>query len=161
MSDPKDENAFTREFLSELDERDESGSGEAELAGPWKVVKTGDRFGLIELWQDAEDKPFALFEDRATALKFSAALSAASRDPFFRIDWDRTAAGFPVLSPGGREEGTLSYFHERALDLAHMADYCTRSPYALAAVLEAAGPTTLRKAGVLLLRSLREEDERA
>jgi hypothetical protein len=156
MSDPKDENAFTREFLSRLDERDEFGPDEAELAGPWKVVKVGGGYGLIELWQDPEDKPFAVFEHRAMALKFSAAFSAASRDPLFRIDLDRTAAGFPVLSTDGREEGTLSCFHERALDLAHMADYCARSPYALAAVLEAAGPMTLRKAGFLLLRALHE-----
>jgi hypothetical protein len=157
MSDPKDENAFTREFLSRLDEQDEYGPDEGELAGPWKVVKVGGGYGLIELWQNTDDKPFAVFEDRATALKFSAAISAASRDPLFRIDRDRTAAGFAVLSPEGREEGRLSCFHERALDLAHMADYCTRSPYALAAVLEAAGPATLRKAGVLLLRALRAE----
>ncbi len=155
MSDLKDENAFTREFLSRLDEQDEPGPDEGELAGPWKVVETGGGFALVELWQSPDDKPFAVFEDRATALKFSAALSAASRDPLFRIGRDRTADGFAVLSPEGREAGTLSCFLERAMDLAHMADYCTRSPYALAAVLEAAGSTTLRKAGVLLLRSLR------
>jgi hypothetical protein len=156
MSDPQDENAFTQEFLSRLDERDEYGPDDARLAGPWKVVKVSGGYGLIELWQDLEAEPFAVFRDRATALKFSAALSAASRDPLFRINRDRTAAGFPVLSTDGREEGTLSCFHERALDLAHMADYCARSPYALAAVLEAAGPTTLRKAGLLLVRALQE-----
>src|SRR5258708_7074243 len=101
MSDPKDENAFTREFLSRFDELDEFGPDEAELAGPWKVVKVGGGYGLIELWQDPEDKPFAVFEHRATALKFSAALSAASRDPLFSIDQERTTAGFPVFSADG------------------------------------------------------------
>ncbi|HEX4960485.1 MAG TPA: hypothetical protein VF173_06580 [Thermoanaerobaculia bacterium] len=159
MSHPKSANAFSPAFLEQLDEKEDAGPvSEAELAGPWKVVKVETGYGLFEVWQTPDDSPpFAVFADRATALKFSAALSAASREPLFRLDEERTSSGFPVLSGSGREEGILSYFDDRALELAHMADYCTRSPLALAAVMEAAGPTTLRKAGFLLLQAIEEQ----
>ena len=159
MSDSKAENAFSRDFLEQLDERDEFGPArEAELAGPWKVVKFEAGYGLFEVWQSPDESPpFAVFADRATALKFSAALSAASREPLFRLGEERTAWGFLVMSGADQEEGTLSRFDDRALELAHMADYCARSPLALAAVMEAAGPTTLRKAGLLLLHAIRED----
>ena len=45
----------------------------------------------------------------------------------------------------------------RAVDLAHMADFCTRSPVALAALLLAAGGASLRKAGAILLKASRAE----
>lgn len=160
MSDAETENAFAGDFLAILEELEDcSPSDEAELAGPWRVLRTEAGFGLYEMWQDTEDKPVAVFEQKTTALKFAAALSAASRDPLFRLDRSRRPAGFPVRSADGREEGTLSLFHERAMELAHMADFCARSPFALAAVLQAAGPATLRKAGHLLIRALQDGGE--
>jgi hypothetical protein len=124
------------------------------------VVRCETGYALYEAWQDPGTvSPYGTFEDRATALRFSAALAAASREPLYRLDRSRTLAGqFPVLSAGGRVEGTLARYHERVLELAHMADYCARSPLALAAVLEAAGATTLRKAGLLLQRALEEAE---
>jgi hypothetical protein len=158
MSDNHD-NAFEERFLRLLDEAEEAGAvEESELAGPWKVVRCEAGYALYEAWQDPRSaSPYGTFEDRATALRFAAALSAASREPLYRLDRSPTPGGrFPVLSAGGRVEGTLACYHERVLELAHMADYCARSPVALAAVLEAAGATTLRKAGLLLQRALEE-----
>jgi hypothetical protein len=152
-------NAFSEEFLDLMATLDELGSfPEAELAGPWKVLAIEGGFGLYEQWQDTEDAPIAVFQDRATALKFSAALSAASREPLFRQEPEPNPEGsFNVLSAQGRIEGWLPHFQDRAVGLAHMADYCSRSPFALASILLAAGGATLRKAGELLVRASGDE----
>ena len=152
-------NAFSEEFLNLLDTLDELGpSLEAELAGPWKVLATEEGFGLYEQWQDRDDSPIAVFRNKATALKFSAALSAASREPLF---WQESEPGpdgrFNVVSAQGRLEGWITHFQIRAVDLAHMADFCTRSPVALAALLLAAGGASLRKAGAILSKASRAE----
>jgi len=151
----RSKNAFSEEFLTRLDTLDKVGSAlEAELAGPWKVLAIEEGFGLYEQWQDVEDSPIAVFTDEATALKFSAALSAASREPLFSQDSEPDPEGrFKVTSSQGRQEGWISHFQVRAVDLAHMADYCARSPVALAALLLAAGEATLRKAGEILVKA--------
>jgi len=153
-------NAFSEEFLARVDTLDEIGSVlEAELAGPWKVLAIEEGFGLYEAWQDAEDSPIAVFTDKATALKFSAALSAAGREPLFSQEPEPDPEGrFKVSSSQGKLEGWISHFQVRAVDLAHMADFCARSPVALAAILLAAGEATLRKAGEILLKAAEEEN---
>ncbi len=158
MRRPK--NAFSEEFLLRVDTLDEVGSAlEAELAGPWKVLAIEEGFGLYEPWQDAQDAPVAVFTDKATALKFSAALSAAGREPLFSQQSEPDAEGrFNVLSSQGRLEGWISHFQVRAVDLAHMADFCSRSPLALAAILLAAGEATLRKAGEILLKTAEAQE---
>ncbi len=157
----RSKNAFSEEFLTRLDALDEIGSAlEAELAGPWKMLATEEGFGLYEQWQDVEDAPIAVFTDKATALKFSAALSAASREPLFSQDPEPDPAGrFQVTSAQGRQEGWISHFQVRAVDLAHMADFCARSPAALAALLLAAGEATLRKAGEILVKAAEKRAE--
>lgn len=151
-------NAFAEDFLDLMATLELESSPEAELAGPWKVLAVEGGFGLYEQWQDAEEAPVAIFKDRATALKFSAALSAASREPLFRQEPDPNPEGsFNVVSSQGGIEGWLPYFQDRVVGLAHMADYCARSPFALASILLAAGGATLRKAGELLARASGEE----
>jgi hypothetical protein len=156
----RSKNAFSEEFLTRLDALDEIGSAlEAELAGPWKVLAIAGGFGLYEQWQDTEDSPIALFTDKATALKFSAALSAASREPLFSQDSEPDPEGrFKVTSSPGRQEGWISHFQVRAVDLAHMADFCARSPIALAALLLASGEATLRKAGEILAKAAEKQE---
>ena len=151
----REDNAFSEMFLRLSEEADESGVSE-ELAGPWKVVETGEGFSLFEMWQDpaenSRDAPFGVFADRSTALKFAAALSATSREPWYRQSQMGEEGRFLILSSSGMVEGWTELFHARLLELAHMADFCARSPYALAAIVQAAGGATLRKAGEILLR---------
>lgn len=149
----KKRNAFSVRFLRLAEETDDSGGSE-ELAGPWRVSKLEGRgFGLFDLWQNpAADEPFAVLFEKSTAFKFAVALSAASREPLYRQPSQPTEGGkFPVLSSAGLVEGWTECFHARLVELAHMADFCARSPYALAAILQAADSATLRKAGELLL----------
>lgn len=156
----RSKNAFSKEFLNLVNRLDELGPAlEAELAGPWKVLAIEDGFGLYERWQDTEDSPIAVFKDRATALKFSAAISAASREPLFSLESEPDREGhFSIVSSQGRFEGWIAHFQVRAVDLAHMADFCARSPVALAAILLAAGGATLRKAGEILLKAAEKQD---
>jgi len=155
----RSKNAFSEKFLKLVDRLDETGPAlEAELAGPWKVLAIEEGFGLYERWQDTEDSPIALFKDRATALKFSAAISAASREPLFSLEAEPDPEGHYSISSQGRFEGWIAHFQVRAVDLAHMADFCARSPVALAAILLAAGEASLRKAGEILLKTAEKQD---
>ena len=127
----QEDNAFSERFLRLSEETDESGGSE-ELAGPWKVVETETGFSLFDLWQNpSAAKPFALFLEKSTAFKFAVALSAASREPLYRQTQDAEQGKFPVLSSSGLAEGWTACFHPRLVELAHMADFCARSPYAL------------------------------
>lgn len=149
------ENAFSEKFLQLSEETDDLGGSE-ELTGPWKVLEVEEGFGLFDLWQDpaVEDEPFGVFSERAAALKFAVALAAASREPLYQQSPIAEKGRFPVLSSAGLVEGWTECFHARLVELAHMADFCARSPHALAALVQAAGSGTLRKAGELLLRTL-------
>jgi hypothetical protein len=152
------ENAFDKEFLGLLDRLDEIGpEQEGELAGPWKVVKVAGGYGLFEVWKvpTKEDLPLAVVEEKTLAFKLLAAVSAASREPLIQLG-EREEAGFPVLS-NRRTEGYLRIAQDRVVELAHMADFCTRWPPALAALLLASSSATLRKAGEIVLSTLREE----
>jgi hypothetical protein len=156
--DPMD-NVFDPKFLGLLERADEFGGAghEAELAGPWKVVEMEGAYGLFETWQDPErgDAPLGAFEEKAVALRFLAAASAASRGPLFELG-PRGERGFPVIS-NRRTEGHLNISEDRMLEMAHMADFCARWPPALAALLLSAGSVALRKAGAIVARALREE----
>lgn len=153
------DNAFDPKFLNLLEQADEPvGTGhEAELAGPWKVVEMNGVYGLFETWQSPErgDEPLGEFEDKVVALRFLAAASAAGRNPLFELG-PRCERGFPVIS-NRRIEGYLNISEDRMLEMAHMADFCSRWPPALAALMLSAGSAALRKAGAIVARSLREE----
>lgn len=152
------ENAFDKEFLGLLDRLDELGpEQEAELAGPWKVVKVEGGYALFEVWKvpTKEDLPLAVLEEKTLAFKLLAAASAASREPSVHLG-PREEAGFPLLS-NRRTEGHIRIAQDRVLEMAHMADFCSRWPPALAAILLASSSTTLRKAGEIVLSTLREE----
>lgn len=47
---------FTPAFLEQFGQRDEPVSGpEAELAGPWKILKAGGSFALLREWDPPPD----------------------------------------------------------------------------------------------------------
>jgi hypothetical protein len=154
-------NAFDEEFLQRLNELDEPYTSlAAEFAGPLLIRPFADGYGLFLPQQAAPDVPLAFFTHKAAALKFAAAIPAAALEPRYRQSGERTADGvFPVLSPAGEVDGWIRYFLDRAVDFAQMAHFLATSPPALAALLEAAGPDTLRKAGEILLAASQEEPE--
>lgn len=147
---------FTQEALKRLRESEEPPTGgEAELAGPWRVVRLARRdFGVFQPGEDTEaDPPFGRFTGRHVALLAGAALPGLGRAGSFRVGPEAGENGYPLLR-GGMEVGTLSYFLAELATALDLLDAVVRSPLALALLLEAAGPTALERSGRVLGRRL-------
>jgi hypothetical protein len=152
-------NAFAPEFLDRFDEHDEpSTSREAATAGPWRVVALGpDRWGVL---QDGDAEPYGVFKARELALLAAAMIPAAGREPRLLVFGEPAPEGFPVgalHAAEGRVEtqGWLSVFDVDAVDCINNGLHLAACPSSLALVLEAAGPTALRRAGAILAERLK------
>jgi hypothetical protein len=148
-------NAFRRSFLSRIAERDEPlTAGEADVAGPWRVEDLpGGLFGLYRLGEslDRGFQPTAVFRDRSFALLAAAVLPGTGREAAFRLQKEAGPEGFLVeTGNGGEPVGHLALFDESLIDALHVVESLTRSPEALANLLEAAGPLALEHAGTIL-----------
>jgi hypothetical protein len=153
------DNAFAPEFLDQFDEHDEPAtSREASTAGPWRVVALGpDRWGVL---QDGDAEPYGVFKVRELALLAAAMIPAAGREPRLLVFGEAAPEGFPVgalHAAEGRVEvqGWLSAFDADAVDCINNGLHLAASPASLALVLEAAGPTALRRAGAILAERLK------
>ncbi len=147
-------NAFSPSFLQRIGERDEPlTSGEADAAGPWRVLELpGQGFGLFRLGEapDRGHRPTAVFRDRWLALLASAVLPSTGRDFAFRLDKEEGSQGFALSDLAGEVVGHLELFDERLTDALHVVESLLRSPAALANLLEAAGQVALERAGAVL-----------
>ena len=149
-------NAFSPEYLDRLRERSEPpASGESEGAGPWELRHREGVYPLFRAWEGYEhgDVPEAVFEDREAGLIFFAVRPASGREPVFRCLEPMAEEGFSVES-GGEEVGHLRFFDPAWLQAAHVAACLSRSPVALAALLEAGGPAFQEQVGRILGRNL-------
>jgi hypothetical protein len=165
---PSPGNAFTPAFLDLLDPEDDPPTATEALAeGPWTVVRVaapklpfadsdGAAANQAEPWAvvregdrpDAEP-PAATFVHLHPARLATAALPVASRDGVYRLDRDPDPRGF-ALRQDGRLVGHLPWHHQELVVALRHLDALARSPRALAAVLEAAGASALRRVGALL-----------
>jgi hypothetical protein len=149
-------NVFTADYLEALSAQDETGGAEGELAGPWKVAgsDTG-RWSVVPLWEGATrgSGPRVVAPDKETALLFAATLPGVGRPRLFRR--------LGKAEHGAGVEGDSQVFveleglGEEALTAAHVSACLARSPWALAMVLEAAGPAVQRMVGEILFERLR------
>ena len=151
-------NAFASEFLTRFSEQDDPATSlEASTCGPWRVVAL-DRKGWGVL-QDGDTAPQAVFKDRDLALLAAAMLPASGRDVRFVLHDEADEQGFPVgaLGLASKPEivGWLATFEAEMLDALHGGLHLVLSPASLALLLEAAGPTALRRAGALLVERLK------
>ncbi len=160
-------NAFADEFLRLFEQEDEPASAaEAEAAGPWKIQpsSTTDGREAFGLWRSGErpewgDPPTGLFHERATALLAAAVRPFLGRDPYYELGRERWNGGFPLLRQG-EAVGWIDLFDEDWAFGVNVLERFTRSPEALAALLEAAGPLALERAGrILRLRVIQIQDE--
>ena len=152
---PSSRNAFSDSFLRRIAERDEPPmAGEADVAGPWHVeeVPAEGWFGLYRLGESRARgyEPVAVFRDRSLALLAAAVLPGTGRDAAFRLHHDSGAEGFAVAAGNGEVVGHTALFDENLIAALHVAESLTRSPEALANLLEAAGPLALERAGAIL-----------
>jgi hypothetical protein len=73
----------------------------------------------------------------------------AARDAVYRLDREPDPRGF-ALRQDGRVVGHLPWHHQELVVALNHLDALARSPRALAAVLEAAGASAVRRVGALL-----------
>lgn len=152
----KSANAFTQEYLVAIHNDDEPvHAAEAELAGPWRIVKQEGQFALYREWEGPElgDEPFLVTRDITIAKIFQLALQVSARHSLFQSGTVAEPSGFPVLSEGHAVAHTR-LFHQDALPSAHTLSCLVRSPSALAALIELAGPLTQEAVGRLLNQRL-------
>lgn len=144
-------NAFSASFLEAVRRQDEPFyAEEAELEGPWMIRQRGGRFEIFRSWESAElgYEPEARVTVPEVALILQAALPALGRERLFKIR----------DSQGGRQElvmedagiGDLRVFNSDLLTGAHFLACVARSPWSLAALVQAAGPLTMEKVGQIL-----------
>jgi hypothetical protein len=145
-------NAFAEEYLTLLREREEVPTAfEAERAGPWKIVKTAEGFGLFRLWESPEKgfAPQAVFKDRPTALLFLAVWPLAGRSPVYRTVTGEGGA-VEVVETSGESVVRLSVADDHLLEAANVAAWLVRLPFSLAVMAEAGGPGVQEMMGQLL-----------
>jgi hypothetical protein len=157
-------NAFAEEFLRLFEQEDEPASAaEADVAGPWEIQRSAtaegrEAFGLWRLGERPEwgDVPTGLFRERSTALLAAAVRPFLGRDPFYELGRERWNGGFPLLRQG-EAVGWIDLFDEDWAFGVNVLERFTRSPQALAALMEAAGPIALERAGRILRWRVTEE----
>ena len=150
-------NAFAPEFLDHFAEHDEPATSlEASTSGPWRVVALDrGRWGVV---QDGDAVPHAVLKDRELALLAAAMLPATGRDVRLILADEADAQAFPVSALGRDAKpetvGWLATFDPETLACLHSGLHLALSPSSLALLLEAAGPTALRRAGAILAERL-------
>jgi hypothetical protein len=105
---------------------------------------------MVREWETAEDEPAAIFVHLHPARLAAAAVPLVARDPAYRLDRDASPHGF-ALRHGGRVAGHLPW-HDQDLVVAVNTSTPWPARRGLAAVLEAAGATALRRVGALLAK---------
>lgn len=149
-------NAFSASFLEALRNRDEpSYAEEAELEGPW-IIREKEQFEIYRSWERAElgHEPEARVQVAEVALILTAALPALGRERLFKTRDGE--AGRQVLLMEDMEVGDLRVFNSDLLTGAHFLACVARSPRALAALVQAAGPLTMEMVGQILHLKLSE-----
>ena len=152
---PQPTSAFRSDYLDLLRRHDEHFfSAEGESMGPWLLRQEGEGHALYRLWEGREhgDRPEAVFRHRDVGLLFLAAWPAAGRDPVFQSG-ERSPEGHQIHS-GTAVVGHLRTFSAELLQAAHVLTVVARSPLALAALFEAAGPVVQEKVGQILGRRM-------
>jgi hypothetical protein len=156
------DNAFSPSYLARLRERDDSlTAAEAELAGPWKIEPVPGRPGavaILRVWEDLAigDPPVAVLWHLETAQLLSVLLPAIDREPLFYVEEEAAAEGFPLVAVYGEQgpqiAGWLDRCEPRWAEGLHLLEAIVRSPWALATLLEAAGPGAEEQVGRIRAR---------
>jgi hypothetical protein len=159
---PALDNAFSPSYLALLRERDDSlTAAEAELAGPWKIEPILSRPGavaLLRVWEDLDlgDPPVAVLWHLETARLLSVLLPAIDREPLFHLEEDAASEGYPLVAVYGEQgpqaAGWLDRYEPRWAEGLHLLQAIVRSPWALATLLEAAGPGAEEQVGRIRAR---------
>ena len=158
-------NVFSPDFLERLSNRDRGGytCGEAEYAGPWRVVERDGLHCLLHGSEPDDGAAVAEFQERETALLVAAVLPLIGCDSPYGLEDSERHGGKGVdlnaIINGGLEWiGWCRLQHETLPDLLQVAELFLRSPDALANLLEAASHEVLDRAGAILAGRLAERE---
>jgi hypothetical protein len=153
---------FSPGFLAELLACDEAPTAsEAELSGPWRTAAVPGRpgwVGVLREWERLEegDVPRAVFDQEEVARLFAVALPLLGREPLFHLGEQAGPEGYPVVAVDAERGplvcGGLALYEPEALSAVQLLQGLARTPAALAAVIEAAGPGALVQVGRILAR---------
>ena len=161
-ADPRRPNAFSPEFLKQLQEAPEvPTASEADLSGPWKLEPVPGLPGAVAVlreWESLEkgDLPEAVFLDRETGALFAAALPVSDRETLFHQEETPTSeapvtTAHPLTSmygdQGPRVCGWVRRFNPQAIAALHVVEGLVRNPRSLAEVNLAAGGVALEQVG--------------
>ena len=156
------DNAFSPAYLARLRERDDSlTAAEAELAGPWKIEPVPGRPGavaILRIWEDLAigDPPVGILWHTETAQLLAVLLPAIDREPLFHLEEDPAPEGYPLVAVYGEQgpqvAGWLDRYEPRWAEGLHLLEAIVRSPWALATLLEAAGPGAEEQVGRIRAR---------
>jgi hypothetical protein len=159
------DNAFAPAYLARLREQDEAiTASEAELAGPWKIEPVPGKPGAVAVlrqWEDlaAGDRPVAVVWHEELALLLAVLFPALDREPRFHLEDGETADGYPFLGMYGEQgpqiAGWFDRWEPRFAEGLHLIEALVRSPWALATMLEAAGPGAEEQVGKIRARRQR------
>jgi hypothetical protein len=159
-------NAFCPVYLARLREQEEVITAtEADLAGPWRLEPVLGKPGAVAVlreWEDvdAKDRPVAVWWHEEIAKLLTILLPAISREPFFHLEEVETPDGFPVVAVYGEQgpqvAGWLDRYEPAWMEGLHLLTALVRSPWALATLLEAAGPGAEEQVGRIRARRQRE-----
>ena len=158
-------NVFSPDFLERLSNSDRGGytCGEAEYAGPWRVVDRDRLHCLVHGSEPDGGTAVAEFQERETALLVAAVLPLIGRDSPYGFDDSERHGGQGVdlnaILNGGLEWiGWCRLQHEELPDLLQVSELFLRSPDALANLLEAASHEVLDRAGAILAGRLAKRE---
>jgi hypothetical protein len=159
------DNAFSPTYLTRLREQDETlTAAEAELAGPWKTEPVPDKPGAVAVlraWEDlaAGDRPVAVLWQDERAHLLSLLLPILDREPLFYIEDEATADGYALTAVYGEQgpqvAGWLDRSEPRWAEGLHILEALVRWPWALALLLEVAGPGAEEQVGKIRARRQR------
>ncbi len=95
-----------------------------------------------------------MFDQEEVARLFAVALPLLGREPLFHLGKEAGPDGYPVTAidgeQGPQECGTLALYEPEALAAVHLLQALIRSPVALAALIETAGPGAVAQVGRIL-----------
>jgi hypothetical protein len=151
------QNAFHPRFLELIEPLDEPGTAAgADYAGPWKVCAMDEGFAVLRDWENTErgDRPLAMLTDYEDALRLAAVLPALGCAQRLTLSEPTPGGGHLLREGGAAPAGHLRHFDPALLAALAVAEHLARSPQALAALLESAGPLAIRHVGRLVFERM-------
>jgi hypothetical protein len=153
-SSPQPVNAFSREYIEALRQRDEPASvTDGDVLGPWRLEERSGEFHVFREWEAFQTghSPVASFKSREDALFFQVALGIAGRPAILRAhEAEEPGKRGYVVEREGETVGSLRMYRAEVLVIAHTLASLARSPVDLSILFELSGSQVQEMTGEIL-----------